>query len=128
MMNRGEFIEQNINLVYVVIREYYPMFISDEDIIQCGMLGLCKAADKWKKKGKNTSRLLAKLGGVALHWNSFLEAGMVPSSFRLSPGAFAPGRGKRRGGSAPVGPPLASVPFFVVSFSVVPLFPIRSHL
>ena len=55
MMNRGEFIEQNINLVYIVISEYYPMFISDEDIIQCGMLGLCKAADKWKKKGKVSS-------------------------------------------------------------------------
>lgn len=55
MNNKQDFIEENINLVYVVIREYYPNFISDEDIIQCGMVGLCKAASKWKKKGKFSS-------------------------------------------------------------------------
>ena len=55
MNNKQDFIEENINLVYVVIREYYPNFISDEDIIQCGMVGLCKAASKWEKKGKFSS-------------------------------------------------------------------------
>ena len=44
-----DLIEKNIPLVYVVIREYYPFLINDEDIIQCGMLGLCKAADKWRE-------------------------------------------------------------------------------
>lgn len=55
MTNRSDFIEQNINLVYVVIREYYPFLVSDEDIIQCGMVGLCKAAKKWEQKGKFSS-------------------------------------------------------------------------
>lgn len=55
MTNRSDFIEQNISLVYVVIREYYPFLASDEDIIQCGMVGLCKAAKKWEQKGKFSS-------------------------------------------------------------------------
>ena len=55
MTNRSDFIEQNINLVYVVIREYYPFLASDEDILQCGMVGLCKAAKKWEQKGKFSS-------------------------------------------------------------------------
>lgn len=55
MTNRSDFIEQNIPLVYVVIREYYPFLESDEDIIQCGMVGLCKAAKKWEQKGKFSS-------------------------------------------------------------------------
>lgn len=40
-------IEDNMNLVYSLITKEYPTYIHDEDIIQCGMLGLCKAADKW---------------------------------------------------------------------------------
>ena len=46
-MNKNELIEKNMNLVYFVISKYYPTFIHDEDIVQSGMLGLCKAADKW---------------------------------------------------------------------------------
>ena len=42
-------VEDNMNLVYFLIRTYYPTFIQDEDIIQCGMLGLCKAATTWEE-------------------------------------------------------------------------------
>ena len=44
---RDKLIEDNMNLVYFVIRKYYPTFINDEDLIQTGMIGLCKAADKF---------------------------------------------------------------------------------
>lgn len=47
MNNKQEFIENNVNLVYFIVRKYYPTFIHDEDIIQCGMVGLCKAVDAW---------------------------------------------------------------------------------
>lgn len=46
-MNKKQLIEDNIKLVYHLVNRHYPTFIGDEDIIQCGMLGLCKAADKW---------------------------------------------------------------------------------
>ena len=36
-----------MNLVYFIIRKFYPNLIRDEDIVQCGMLGLCKAAETW---------------------------------------------------------------------------------
>lgn len=36
-----------MNLVYSLVTKEYPTYINDEDIIQCGMLGLCKAAEKW---------------------------------------------------------------------------------
>lgn len=55
MMNNQEFIEENIKLVYFFINKYYPSFSKDEDIIQCGMLGLCKAAKKWKQEGEFSS-------------------------------------------------------------------------
>lgn len=46
-------VEENINLVYSVVNKYYPTFRQDEDIIQCGMLGLCQAADTWdESRGK----------------------------------------------------------------------------
>ena len=45
--NRQRLIEDNMNLVYFIINKYYPTFIHDEDIVQYGMLGLCKAAEKW---------------------------------------------------------------------------------
>ena len=55
MNDRKKFIEENVNLVYVIVREYYPTFIFDEDVIQCGMVGLCKAANKWEGRGKFSS-------------------------------------------------------------------------
>ena len=45
-----------MGLVYSVILKEYPTFIRDEDVIQSGMLGLCKAADKWdESKSKFTT-------------------------------------------------------------------------
>ena len=36
-----------MNLVYSLVSKEYPTYIRDEDIIQCGMVGLCNAAEKW---------------------------------------------------------------------------------
>ena len=47
---KQKLIEDNMNLVYALISREYPTYLKDEDIIQCGMLGLCQAADKWDEK------------------------------------------------------------------------------
>ena len=44
---KQKLIEDNMNLVYSLISKEYPTYVHDDDIIQCGMLGLCKAAEKW---------------------------------------------------------------------------------
>lgn len=46
-MSQQQLIEDNINLVYSLISKEYPTYVYDEDIIQSGMLGLCKAANTW---------------------------------------------------------------------------------
>lgn len=45
--SRQQLIRDNINLVYYIISRYYPSWIKDEDIVQIGMVGLCKAAHYW---------------------------------------------------------------------------------
>ena len=66
MKNSKKFTEDNIELVYFLIRKYYPSFITDEDIIQCGMVGLCDAVNKYdetKSKFSNyaTNRILGEI-------------------------------------------------------------------
>lgn len=52
IVNVQQMIEDNINLVYYVIHEYYPTFRQDEDVVQAGMVGLCYAANNWlEEKG-----------------------------------------------------------------------------
>ena len=48
-MKKQKLIEDNMNLVYSLVSKEYPTYIHDEDIIQCGMFGLCKAANKWEE-------------------------------------------------------------------------------
>lgn len=49
-MDREQLVLDNLNLVYAVIRKYYPTFIKDEDLIECGKLGLCQAANAWEEE------------------------------------------------------------------------------
>lgn len=49
-MNYNPLINENINLVYYIIHKQYPTYVGDEDLIQCGMLGLCKAANTWNQE------------------------------------------------------------------------------
>ena len=44
---KQQLIEDNMGLVYHLVSKEYPTYLHDEDIIQWGMLGLCKAAEKW---------------------------------------------------------------------------------
>lgn len=47
MSDKHKLIEENMNLVYFTINEYFPKYNKDEDMIQCGMVGLCEAAESW---------------------------------------------------------------------------------
>lgn len=53
-------IDENMNLVYYIIHKYYPTFVDDEDIVQCGMLGLCKAANTWDENKSTFSTYAGK--------------------------------------------------------------------
>lgn len=46
-MKSDNLVEQNMKLVYYIVSREYPTFLHDEDIIQSGMVGLCKAANTW---------------------------------------------------------------------------------
>lgn len=46
-MNKDKLIEDNMKLVYYVINKYYPSYLGDEDVVQEGMLGLCRAANNY---------------------------------------------------------------------------------
>lgn len=45
--SRDELITENMNLVHATLHRYYPTFAYDDDLIQCGMLGLVRAADTY---------------------------------------------------------------------------------
>lgn len=66
-MTKQQLIEDNMGLVYFVVRKYYPWHINDEDIIQVGMVGLCKAADKWDVKRGSFSTYAVRIirGAIA---------------------------------------------------------------
>lgn len=44
---QNELILENQKLVNFLLHKYYPKFAYDEDMISCGMIGLCKAADSF---------------------------------------------------------------------------------
>ena len=54
-MTKQELIEDNMKLVYFVLNRYYPNFANDEDLVQVGMLGLCRAAEFWDGKSSKFS-------------------------------------------------------------------------
>lgn len=46
-MTNERLVEENMSLVYFIVKRYYPTFTRDEDIIQVGLLALCNAANTW---------------------------------------------------------------------------------
>lgn len=46
---KNKLIEDNMNLVYFLVKRYYPTYITNEDVIQEGMVGLCKAASTYEE-------------------------------------------------------------------------------
>lgn len=59
-MNKDDLITENMKLVYYIVSKDYPTFIRDEDIIQSGMLGLCKAAQSWDESKAKFSTYAGK--------------------------------------------------------------------
>lgn len=47
MSELEQLITINIPFVHHIIRNDYPSYANDEDIISCGMVGLCTAANKF---------------------------------------------------------------------------------
>ena len=57
-----QLVEDNMNLVYFTIARYYPRHKGDEDIIQIGMIGLCKAAMSYdESKGQFSTYATLKI-------------------------------------------------------------------
>lgn len=50
----------NMTLVHFIISKYYPTFCGNEDVIQSGMVGLCKAANTWKSSKSTFSTYASK--------------------------------------------------------------------
>lgn len=40
-------LEENISLVYSIARSRFPSHAADPDLLQCGMIGLWEAAERW---------------------------------------------------------------------------------
>lgn len=59
-MDRQKLIEENLKLVYFIVNTYYPRYISDEDITQVGMIGLCKAAKNYDENRGTFSTFAGK--------------------------------------------------------------------
>ena len=59
-MDQTKLIEDNIKLVYFVVNKHYPTYIGDEDIIQTGMIGLCKAAQNFDESKGTFSTFACK--------------------------------------------------------------------
>lgn len=59
-MKNERLVEENMNLVYYLVNTYYPAFSTDEDIIQAGMVGLCKAANTWDESISTFSTYASK--------------------------------------------------------------------
>lgn len=59
-MTKQQLIEDNMKLVTYIIQKYYPTFLSDEDIFQCGMVGLCKAANTFDESKSTFSTYASK--------------------------------------------------------------------
>lgn len=59
-MTRNELIESNMRLVYFIINTYYPTYSGNEDVIQTGMVGLCRAADLYDPEKGAFSTIASK--------------------------------------------------------------------
>lgn len=64
MTINDDLILENIKLVYYTIQKKFPRYVGDEDIIQCGMLGLCQAAKTYDRaKGSFSTFAVAHIVG-----------------------------------------------------------------
>ena len=59
--SRKELVENNIKLVHYLIHKHYPTYSRDEDLAQVGMVGLCKAANKWDSSKASFSTYASRI-------------------------------------------------------------------
>ena len=61
---------ENIKLVYWLIRKYYPQYIYDDDVIQCGMIGLWKASKSYDPEKSKFATYAVKciLNEIKMHF------------------------------------------------------------
>ena len=52
---------ENMNLVYFLIRKYFPTFAKDEDLQQVGCIGLCRAVETWDDSKSTFSTYASKV-------------------------------------------------------------------
>lgn len=71
-MTKQQLIEDNMKLVHFVLNKYYPKCAFDEDLIQAGMVGLCKAANTYDEtKSKfNTYAIRCILNDIRMEFRS----------------------------------------------------------
>lgn len=65
--NQQKLIEENMNLVYFTIHRFYPSSVNDEDIVQCGMIGLCNAANTWDETRSNFATYACRCIGYEIN-------------------------------------------------------------
>lgn len=59
-MDKNKLIEDNMKLVYYLVKKYYPTFINNDDVIQEGMVGLCMAADSYDESKSKFSTFASR--------------------------------------------------------------------
>jgi RNA polymerase sigma factor (sigma-70 family) len=59
--NERRLAEDNVALVYFILRKYYPTYSRDEDMQQIGMIGLCQAASTWDSEKSTFSTYASKV-------------------------------------------------------------------
>lgn len=74
-------VTDNIALVHFLIRKHYPTFYSNEDVVQNGMVGLCKAAKYWDSSKSTFSTYAGKciLNEIKNHFRESILAQSVLS-------------------------------------------------
>lgn len=61
---------ENIKLVYWLIKKYYPQYIYDDDVTQCGMIGLWKASKSYDPEKSKFATYAGKciLNEIGIHF------------------------------------------------------------
>ena len=77
-MSQTKLIEDNINLVYHIVHRQYPTYWNDEDLIQCGMMGLCSAANTWDGVSSKFSTYACKCITNAIRYELAKRSRRVP--------------------------------------------------
>ena len=70
--HQNNLVEDNLNLVYYIVSHNFPTYLKDEDVIQAGMEGLCKAAKTYNSDNGKFSTF----AGVCIRRHIYKELNM----------------------------------------------------